>query len=691
MKASFSFALNPQWHVSYVQSEDEVSLALTLGTAHLAGDEEALFQAYMAEALLHIPERLVLLEVQKELDHFTLRLGAVHVEHMYADFQHFWQSLRTLALPEPPPLFPQSAAQQLEHQFLAAVLCHTPYAERIESPELRGMASVSMESLLAKMPLQLFLHLPGFPAQSLTWLQTLCEVPWVYREPVALSFHPHGEPIAQECDYPLPGVWIDVGFRMPGHRLIKPVYLGLVVRLFELIWQENASAQSLLLREAHYRQWEYMGYLRFRFYGEDPQSLTHYQHEIMDAFTAFRHHALTESNFQRVCQQGISEPVLFSQWYQVARHYVSASYCCWLQSLRLQLFSSSFDALYEKYPLLGYVDPHQASEAIGVYKQQPEVWGEPGRQVFVTPTQNSGLGVELLFHGGTLFEKHGASLPLLGQILCAVLQQRLETPWTAQWDHHFLSLETTLPWKQLTVFLTTLKALTTEPLATFIEQVSWTRLKKQWGLRLMTAQIEPFTKAYEVFLQTAFPNHPYSRLMDGTYQSLSLVQPHHLEALWQVLKQRTFEIKLSGQIPIFLQAAYFQPVFESLPPRDERALVIPDFQGRRGVIYADLPEAFSLMGRACETPNAEDAFLLLQLEQRVQRLFQGTPIVHEVKVFEKAWCLLFWGYDTTHWLQQKLELLGEHLPQESVTVFESYYLSGADWIHVCRAPHRASY
>lgn len=691
MAASFSFALNPQWHVSYVQSETEVSIALTLGTAHLAGDEEALFQAYMAEALLHIPERLVLLEVQKELDHFTLRLGAVEAQHMYTDFQSFWHALKTLPLPEPPPLFPQSPAQQLEHQFLAAVLYQTPYAERIDSPELRGMASVSMERLLAKMPLQLFLHMPGFPAQSLAWLQTLCEVSWVYREPGPLSFHPYGEPIAEECDYPLPGVWLDVGFRMPGHRFIKPVYLGLVVRLFELIWQENEADPSLILRDAHYRQWEYMGYLRFRFYGEDPLLLTVYQHKIMDALTAFRHHALTEYNFQKVCQQGIAEPVLFSQWYQVARHYVSASYCCWLQSLRLQLFSSSFEALYEKYPLLGYVDPQQALDAIGVYKKHPEVWGEPGRQVYINPTQASGLGVELLFHGGTLFEKHGASLPLLGQILCALLQQRLETPWTAQWDHHFLSLETTLPWKQLTLFLTTLKALSREPLATLTEHMSWARLKKQWGLRLMTAQIEPFTKAYEVFLQTAFPNHPYSRLMDGTYQSLSLVQPHHLETLWQLLKQRTFDVKLSGQIPIFLQAGYFLPVFEGLPPWEERPLVIPDFQGRRGVIYADVPTSFGLIGRACEAPNTEDAFLLLQLEQRVQRLFQGTPITHELKVFEKAWCLLFWGYDTTHWLQQKLESLREQLSPESVTVFDSYYLSGADWIQVCRAPHRASY
>lgn len=691
MTASFSFALNPQWHVSYVQSDTEVSLAITFGTAHLAGEEEALFQAYMAQALQHIPERLVLLETLQDLDHFTLRLGASQVQYMYDDFQLFWKALWQLPLPEPPPISPQSPVQALEHQFLAGILQHTPYAERLESPELRGMASLSMEQLLAKMPLQLFLHMPGMPSQSLAWLQTLCEVPWHYREPLPLSFLPYHEPMAQDFDYPLPGVWLDIGFRMPGHRVIKPVYLSLLVRLFELLWQERLAQSPLLLREADYRQWECIGYLRFRFYGEDPQALTSYQHIVMDALIDFRHHALTEHNFQRVCQQGISDPVLFSQWYQVARHYLSASYCCWLQSFRLQLFDSVFDALYEKYPLLGYVDPAAAADAIGVYKTQPESWMNPGRQVEIVPDHNPGLGVELLFAGGTLLEKHGATLPFLGQVLTAALKRRLEMSWTAQWDHHFFSLETTLPWKQLPHFLNTLQVLATESCQLFSEGVAWPMLKKRLGLRLMTSHVEPFVKAYEVFLQTAFPNHPYGRLMDGTYQSLSLVQTHHVETLWQLLKQRTLTVKLRGQVPIFLKADHFKPMFEALPTWDERELTIPDFHGRRGTIYADIPENFSLMGRACMAPSVEQTFLLLQLEQRVQQLFQATPVQHELKVFEKAWCLLFWGYDTNHWLQQRLESLRSQLEPESVTVFDAYYLSGADWIQVCHAPHRTAY
>lgn len=686
--ASFSFALNPQWHVAYVQSEQDVSLALTLSTAALSGAEEALFQAYMIEAKQLLPEPLVIKEVQQELDRYTLHLGADSVAQMYTYFQQFWSALIALNFPEVPVTYPAPPLRALELSFLSGILAHTAYAERIDDLASRGLADLSFEALLSRMPLRLFLQSPEPPSQCLSWLQNLCDVPWIYREASMSPLMPYTEPLIIDYDLPLPGVWFDIGFRVPGHQQVKPVYLELWVRLFEQLYLEYTEQPGLLLLDAGFHQWEQLGYVRFRFQGEDPRQLKAYQAEIMDALIALRHHALTEYNFKQMCEKGISEPVLFRQWYAVTHHYLGVNYLCWHQSLRLSLFEANADLLYEKYPLLGYVDPAEAAQAIGVYKQNPETFEQPGRTVVFQPDTTPGLAVELLFHSGTLLENHGGTLRLLGHLLAAELSQRLSLDWQVQWDHQFLSLEGRLPWKRMTRWLEILGELGQQTLADFVKHVDLPQIKKQQGLAVLTEGLEPYAQAYEVFLKTAFPNHPYGRPISGSYQSISLVQSHHLEALWRRIKTEALTLTFRGQIPVFLNFSHVDSALKLWPEAQLKPLNTPHFQGRRGTIYAELPPQFSLIGRAFSPPSAEVQLVLFQLEQRLQHLFQSTPVHHELKVFEQAWCLLFWGHETNAALQRILEPFGQQLAAESAKVFEAYYLTGADWIQVCAAPQR---
>ena len=115
---------------------------------------------------------------------------------------------------------------------------------------------------------------------------------------------------------------------------------------------------------------------------------------------------------------------------------------------------------------------------------------------------------------------------------------------------------------------------------------------------------------------------------------------------------------------------------------------LPPIQSRRGVIHAELPSEYALLGRVVSIPAPEIQLQLLQLEQQLCSLFQSTPVFHDIRIFSTVWCLLFWGYQTPIHMQQVLEPFAAQLPLESAKVFEAYYLTGADWIQVSRGPER---
>lgn len=685
-----ALALNAQWKLTYRQTVDSLALALVFDISVLSGAEEALFQSYLYAWLSQLSEhpQLTLLERTLDIDRCTLLFSAETGERLCKAFPPFFDQLLKSPLPEPPPDFPLAPDRLLERSFLSCVLKDTPYAERLDSPAFRGMASLSIEQLLCKLPLQLDLAIDLYLHDALLHLAPVWSHPWVYREPSLPPFAFPDGPVNQDHDLPLPGVWFDIGFRIPGSATLSESYPRLLMALCEQIWADWNENFALTLLSTEVKQWRHFGYVRLRFQGERPQHIEDYRQHLWSALVYIKHQALNQQNFQNVSQRFFfGHPLSYAFWLDFSTQCLTVNHLCWHQSFRAALVSYRPEKLQANYPLLGY--HKESAYALHNTHLRSEILASPGRKLCYSPhPEATQAEIEVLFHSGTLFELHGGATRLLGRFLAAHLSLTGPVMWFASWDHDYLSLSCPGCGYYITEVAAQLERLFTTDLLKLPVFDQWEAIKRRNILQQYVHALNPQDQAYRTFLKAAFPNHPYERPVDGTSQSLALLQKHHMVSLWQQFKHQEMVLTLSGDIPAGHHLNTLQKVLRVLPHFQERRLALPSIQGRRGVVHAEVPSDYILLGRVVPTPDSEAQLCLLQLEQQLCSQFQGSPVSHEIRVFSSVWCLLFWGYHTPVYMQQVLDPFAEQLSLESAKVFEAYYLTGADWIQVSRGPER---
>jgi hypothetical protein len=683
-------ALNAQWKISYQQTFDSPTLALVFDTSVLSGAEEALFQSYLHAWLRQLPQHpaLMLIEHCLAIDNCALLFSGERGISLCEAFKDFFEQLLHAPLPEPPLDYPLTPEHRLERSFLSGILKDTPYAERLYSPSFRGMVSLPIEQLLCKLPVQLDLAIDLHFNDAFLVLAPLWSQPWVYREssPEHASF-PEG-PVTQDYDIALPGVWFDIGFRIPGSASLSESYPLLLMALCEQVWATWNDNPALTLLATEVKQWQQLGYVRLRFQGERPQHIEHYRQHLWKALVFIKHQALTHHHFKDLSQKLSSERALsYAFWLDFSTQCLTVNHLCWHQSFRAALVSYAPERLEAQYPLLGYHTEN--TYALHNKRLRSEIIASPGRKLCYSPHPEARQAeVEVLFHSGTLFEPHGGATRLLGNLLADHLSLNSPVGWRVAWDHDYLSLSS----PDCAYYIFEVAAQLQHLFSTDLLQLpvfdQWESIKRRNILKQYELELSPQDQAYRAFLKAAFPNHPYERPVDGTSQSLTLLQKHHMASLWQQFKQREMVLTLSGNIPVGHHLQTLQKVFRALPDFQERRLALPPIQSRRGVIHAELPSDYLLLGRAVPIPASEIQLYLLQFEQQLNSLFQGTPVSHEIRVFSEVWCLLFWGYQTPVYMRQVLEPFAAQLPLESAKVFEAYYLTGADWIQVSRGPER---
>lgn len=685
-----ALALNAQWKISYRHTFDSPTLGLVFDTSVLSGAEEALFQSYLHTWLRQLPEypALMLMAYDLELDCCTLLFCGEGSGSLCEAFRGFFDVLLKAALPEPPPDYPLTPDRRIQRSFLSCVLKDTPYAERLESPSFRGMVSLSIEQLLCKLPIQLDLAIDLPFNEVFSQLNPLWSQPWVYREssPEPFTF-PNG-PVIQDDDISLPGVWFDIGFRIPGSVSLSDSYPLLLMALCEQVWTTWSDNPALTLLSTEVKQWKQLGYVRLRLQGERPQHIEHYRQHLWKALVFIKHQALTRHHFEEALQRlSLDGPVSYAFWLDFSHQCLTVNHLCWHQSFRAALVSYTAERLETQFPLLGYHTEN--AYTLHHTRQRSEIIASPGRRLCYSPhPEAKHAEIEVLFHSGTLFEPHGGATRLLGNLLTAHLSLHRSVAWQVAWDHDYLSLSSPDCAYHIIEVAMQLQHLFTSDLLQLPVFDQWEALKRRNILKQYELELSPQDQAYRGFLKAAFPNHPYERPVDGTSQSLTLLQKHHMASLWQQFKQREIVLSLSGNIPVGHHLKTLQKVFTALPDFQERRLVLPPIQGRRGIIHAELPEDYLLLGRSVPIPAPEVQLYLLQFEQQLSSRFQDTPVSHEIRVFSEVWCLLFWGYETSVYMQQVLDPFAEQLSLESAKVFEAYYLTGADWIQVSRGPER---
>ena len=271
--------LNTQWNITYQQTFESPTLALVFDTSVFSGAEEALFQSYLHAWLCQLSEYpgLMLLERHVDIDHCLLLFSSDTGAGLCEAFCAFFERLIQAPLPEPPPDYPLTPEEQLEHSFLSGILKDTLYAERLGSPAFRGMVTRSIEQLLSKLPLRLELLTDLHLSDLLSQLAPVWSQSWVYRQPSPEPFvFPEGV-VAQDYDFSLPGVWFDIGFRIPGSASLSESYPQLLMALCEHVWQSWNDNPALTLLETEVKQWKHLGYVRLRFQGERLQHIETYR------------------------------------------------------------------------------------------------------------------------------------------------------------------------------------------------------------------------------------------------------------------------------------------------------------------------------------------------------------------------------------------------------------------------------
>lgn len=686
-----ALSLNAQWKMTYQYVVDTSTLSLIFDTSALSGAEESLFQAYLYAWLGDLAEHptLTLLENSVDVDQCCLRFSAETGNNLCTAFSAFFSELLRVPLPEPPPEASLTPALKRERSFLSSVLKHTPYAERLDPPLFRGMASVSIEELLSKLPLRLELSMNQYLSEVLSQLEPVYSQPWVYRESPPAAFSFLEGPVVQDCDIPLPGVWFDIGFRVSGHQWLSEAYLQLLMALCEQMWGAWNDEAALTLLSTEVRQWKHMGYVCLRFQGERPQDIEKYRQHLWTALIYIKAQGLTPQNFEQLSQRMFSGAHLnYSRWLDVSTRCLSVDALCWHQSFRESLASYSPHRLQQRYGELGYLKEQQ-TDALYPHRLRSEIIERPGRKLYYSPHHDVAHGsLTVLFHSGTLLDPHAGATHLLGQLLASYLSFKTQVLWTADCGHEALSLSASRcehRFFEVTAHIQDLFAGDFLSLGIFKQ---WEACKRRSVLKQYENELDPQYQAYRTFLKTAFPNHPYERSIEGCVQSLSLLQKHHMASLWQQFQQGAVTFTLSGNIPMGSPLKGLEQALTSLPDFQSRSFSLPLIQSRRGVIHTQLPEDYVLIGRVLRPPNPATQLCLLQWERQLQSLFQSTPVTHEIRVFSAAWCILFWGYQTPLSMQQVLDPFVSQLSLESAKVFEAYYLTGADWIQVSRAPDR---
>lgn len=691
MPNSPALLLNAQWKLLYQYTVDTATLALSIDTSVLSGAEESLFQGYIYAWLCHLPAfpELTLLENRLDIDQCRLLFSAETGKRLCESFNVFFSELLRSSLPEPPPEIPLTPALKRERSFLSGILSNTPYAERLEPPLFRGMANLSIEQLLSKLPLKLELSVPDYLSEMLLLLKPVWSQAWVYREPLSVDFSFLDGPVEQDCDLPLPGVWFDIGFRVPGYQLLSESYLRLLMALCEQIWESWNDHSALTLLSTEVKQWRHMGYVRLCFQGERPQDIELYRQHLWAALVHIKDQGINLQNFEHLSQRLFSGLNLnYSLWVDVSTKCLSVDALCWHQSFRESLVSYSPDKLRQSYASLGYLKAVHTDDFYAT-RLRSEIIEHPGRKLCYSPHHDvAHASLTLLFHRGALLDPHGGATHLLGQLLAKHLSFKTQVLWSADCSHDEFSLSTVRCEHCLFEVAEQIRDLFTGDLLSLAVFKQWEQMKRRHVLSQYESELDPQHHAYHTFLKAAFPNHPYERPMEGTAQSLTLLQKHHMAGLWQQFQQGEITFTLSGNIPVGSPLNELQQTLKSLPDFQPRSFLLPPIQSRRGVIHAKLPKDYVLMGRVLSVPTPETQLCLLQLERQLQSLFQSTPVTHEIRVFSEVWCILFWGYQTSLYMQHVLEPFASQLSLESAKVFEAYYLTGADWIQVSRAPER---
>jgi zinc protease len=135
------------------------------------------------------------------------------------------------------------------------------------------------------------------------------------------------------------------------------------------------------------------------------------------------------------------------------------------------------------------------------------------------------------------------------------------------------------------------------------------------GLRRQTTQ--PNDVASRVWWKTAFPDHPYGRPLNGTLESVPLIDTEDLRGyVRRVFARENLKIAVVGDIDAETLKTALDRIFGSLPAKADLAPVPPaslDGTGRRIAVYLDVPQAvlsFGGAGIARKDPDFIPAYIV---------------------------------------------------------------------------------
>ncbi len=685
--------LNPRWtFVRRPATGSTPLLILDMNTTWVDNAVEASLRASIRS--LELSSETAPVDVKMELDHLQLYFSADNATALFENFTRFFVAFSGTVPPDDvAEELPLTAPEQIQHHFLQALLQHTPYAERIEPLATRGWLDLPVHQLLTAVPLQLIFEAPDAisTGEVLEQLRTVTHAPSAFTSPPS---DPPSVAIPSSLaihafETPMMGIWFDLGLQLPGQSTQR-IHGRLLCALIEHMAREELP-EDLLLLSVEYRVYRPLSYVHIRFFSSRPQQVLELQAHILDFLTYIKHNSLTQTRFRHLTtllQQEIKQqnqqalhPLLFSHWKQFCTRYLSSDYLCWHQSFSQADLSPRLSTLRDKLPLLGYAAHPEQSLTFESCWQETLTEGLPGRHVEFIPAEDA-LKLSLIFESGTLFESHGGTCLWLMETLSDYFEQM---QYQVRIGHNECQLELMVSSNQLTRCLKQIRQLFEAPLAPVLS------LRNTLAIQQYEAGFKPQKAARAAFLSAAFPNHPYSRPLKGTYHSLQLVQVHHVVTLWERFKQGGVILRFEGRVPVALRPEHVQPLFDGLPEYQQVPLSLPPVTPRKGKIQAELPPFYSGMGRGFAVPDLATQLNLHQIDTALQQAFQGLPVHHELLIFDEAWALVFTGYNVAEHLQSTLEPLYDRWQQTPsasslAETFVAYYLTGADWIHV--AAHR---